>query len=193
VRSEPHGCAGNVMRMRYVAFLRAINTGNRRIKMVDLRSVYTDLGYDEVATYLASGNVIFCADGSPDAQQLEDAFEERFGFDSEVFLRSASQVSTLLQSVPWTNPDGVVEISFLGALPDPEAARALEATAAEPEAIEVIGKEILFLREGKGVETTHKESTSVRMLGMQMTRRGLATVQGIHDRFLSGTPETTDR
>ena len=181
------------MRMRYVAFLRAINTGNRRIKMIDLRSIYTDLGHDEVATYLASGNVIFAADGPPDTQQLEDAFEERFGFDSEVFLRSASQISTLLQSIPWTNPGSVVEVSFLGALPDPEAARALEATATDPEALEVIGTEILFLREGKGVETTHKESTSVRVLGMQMTRRGLATVQGIHDRFMSGLPETADR
>ena len=44
---------------------------------------------------------------------------------------------------------------------------------------------MLFLREGPHTRTTHKESTTERMLGTVTTRRGLATVQGIRDRFLS--------
>lgn len=176
-----------------MAFLRAINTGNRRIKMADLRSVYTDLGYDDVASYIASGNVIFASDDRPDIQQLEDAFEDRFGFDAEVFLRDALQVSTLLESIPWVDPEGVVEVSFLRASPDPEAARGLEATAVDPEMLVVLDTEVLFLREGKGVATTHKESTSMRILGMEMTRRGLATVRAIHDRFLTEVAEKTER
>jgi uncharacterized protein (DUF1697 family) len=176
-----------------VAFLRAINTGNRRIKMADLRSVYANLGYDDVASYIASGNVIFASDERPDIQQLEDAFEDRFGFDAEVFLRDAVQMSTLLESIPWVDPDGVVEVSFLRASPDPDAARALEATAVDPEALVVIDREVLFLREGKGAATTHKESTSMRILRMEMTRRGLATVRAIHDRFLTEMAEETQR
>jgi uncharacterized protein (DUF1697 family) len=175
--------------MRYVAFLRAINTGKRRIKMIDLRHVYIDLGFENVATYIATGNVIFDSDVRPDISRLEDAFEETFGFSSEVFLRDARQIGTLLERIPWQDSDGVVEVSFLGARPHPDSARALEATVVEPEALVVSDSEVLFLREGKGVETTHKESTSMRILWKKMTRRGEATVRQIHGRFLTQIPE----
>jgi hypothetical protein len=79
-----------------------------------------------------------------------------------------------------------VEVSFLDGLPDPEAARALEATAQAPEALRVVGREVLFRREGKGIPTVHKESTTERMLGLSTTRRGIATVEGIARRFLRG-------
>jgi hypothetical protein len=95
----------------------------------------------------------------------------------------------LLKRIPWQDSNGVVEVSFLEARHHPESARALEATAVVPEALVVSNSEILFLREGKGLETTHKESTSMRILGMKMTRRGEATVRQIHDRFLTQIPE----
>ena len=157
--------------------------------MIDLRRVYTDLGFANVVTFIATGNVIFDSDVRPDTSRLEDAFEEAFGFSSEVFLRDAGQIAAMLERIPWHDSDGVVEISFLEARPDPESARALEATAFEPEALVVRDSEVLFLREGKGLETTHKESTSMRILGMKMTRRGAATVRQIDHRFLTQIPE----
>ena len=180
--------------MRYVAFLRAINTGNRRIKMADLRQVYVDLGYSEAATYIATGNVIFDSPGPPNVPLLESAFRTAFGFPAEVFLRDADEIRSLLNRIPWQETEGVIEVSFLESEADPEAARVLEATAVEPEALLVSGSEVLFLREGGGLPTIHKESTSTRILGMRMTRRGLATVRKINERFLTETiqPETTD-
>jgi uncharacterized protein (DUF1697 family) len=170
--------------MRYIAFLRAINTGSRRIKMADLRELYASLGYREAATYIATGNVIFDSDSAPDVARLEEAFEARFGFASEVFLRDEEEIATLLERVPWTSEEGVAEVSFLEFEADAEAGRALEATGVQPEALHVLGREVLFLREGGGAPTTHKESTSMKILGMKMTRRGLATVRKIHDKHL---------
>lgn len=178
--------------MRYVAFLRAINTGTRRIKMADLRELYADLGYEDAATYIATGNVIFDSVSLPDVALLESAFEERFGFFSKLFLRDERQIASMLDRISWQDGDGVVEVSFLESRPDPDDARELEATAVAPEDIVVSDSEILFLREGKGMETTHKESTSMRILGMKMTRRGVATVRQINDRFLTELPEGTD-
>jgi uncharacterized protein (DUF1697 family) len=180
--------------MRYVSFLRAINTGTRRIKMADLRQVYVDLGYSEAATYIATGNVIFDSSKPPNVPLLESAFRRAFGFSAEVFLRDADEIRSLLVRIPWKDTDGVVEVSFLESDADPEAARVLEETAVEPEALVVSGSEVLFLREGGGLPTTHKESTSTRILGMTMTRRGLATIRKINERFLAGTApsETTD-
>lgn len=162
--------------------------------MVDLRRVYVDLGYTDAATYIATGNVIFESDSRPDASLLESAFEETFGFHSEVFLRDENEIKSVLARIPWRDTDGSVEVSFLETVADIESARALEATAVRPEALSVSDSEVFFLREGNGVPTTHKESTSIRILGMKMTRRGLSTVQQINSRFLAqpGTPPQRD-
>lgn len=153
--------------------------------MVDLRQVYVDLGYSDAATYIATGNVIFDSPDSPNVPLLESAFRTAFGFTAEVFLRDADEIRSLIDRIPWQDTAGVVEVSFLESDADPEAARVLEETAVEPEALLVSGSEVLFLREGGGLPTTHKESTSTRILGMRMTRRGLATVRKINERFLA--------
>lgn len=171
--------------MLYVAFLRAINTGRRRITMEDLRAAYADNGYPGAATHLASGNLIFESGAEPDPVAMEGFLDDAFGFVNRVFLRTATGIAGLIEAVPWTGPDDLVEVSFLERVPAASASRALEATAHAPERLLVVGSEVLFLREGKGVETTHKESTTVRLLGMETTRRGMATVQAIHDKYLT--------
>jgi len=152
--------------------------------MVDLVRFFHDGGYTNVSTYIASGNVIFDSNSPPDVDQIENTFEDEFLFRSEVFLRDRDQIRSILGRVPWTEADGVVEVSFLERPPNPEVATALEATAVQPEELAVSGSEVFFLRAGKGVPTIHKESTSMRILGLKMTRRGLATVVKIHDRFI---------
>jgi len=173
------------MKVRYVAFLRAINTGNRRIKMADLRALYEDLGYSDVATYIATGNIIFDSPSPPPPAELELPFAERFGFTSEVFLRTGEEVCSMVDAVPWSGDDLVVEVSLLEREPDVSQARSLEATAVAPEELVVTGREVFFLRgHGRGVPTTHKESTSMNLLDMKMTRRGMATIGRIHSRYL---------
>lgn len=156
--------------------------------MVDLRQVYVEAGLQEVATHRASGNVIFESSGPPDVSGLELAFTARFGFPAEVFLRSSEQISRVLDAVPWAESDGITEISFLERVPGADAARELEATARAPEVLVVSGREVLFLRNGRSADTVHKESTSMRILGMKMTRRGVSTVREIHDGFPATPP-----
>ncbi|MEE8457656.1 MAG: DUF1697 domain-containing protein, partial [Acidimicrobiia bacterium] len=127
---------------------------------------------------------IFDSDAAPDIDEIEAAFADEFMFQSEVFLRDRDQIRSVLDRVPWTRDDGVIEVSFLERPPVPEAAASLEATAVHPEWLAVSGSEVFFLRVAKEIPTTHKESTSMRILGMKMTGRGLATVTNINDRFL---------
>ncbi len=170
--------------MRYVAFLRAINTGNRRIKMVDLRRVFCDVGFENVATHLASGNVIFDCPSPPLPGDLGQIVEQGVGFHSQVFLRTAGEVRSVLERVPWTDDGDVVEVSFLEREPEPSAARKLEATAQEPEQLVVSGAELYFLRTARGAPTVHKEPTATKILQMNTTRRGISTVEQIYERFL---------
>ncbi|HYN45300.1 MAG TPA: DUF1697 domain-containing protein, partial [Allosphingosinicella sp.] len=78
---------------RMVALLRAVNVGGRKLPMAELRALCAELGWRDVATYIQSGNVVFIADGTPDALEktLEDAVAKRFGFDSPVIVRTAAQ------------------------------------------------------------------------------------------------------
>jgi uncharacterized protein (DUF1697 family) len=70
---------------RYVAFLRGMNLGNRRIKNEELRAHFEAMGFPEVATFRASGNVIFA---TPEreaeanlAARVGAELDERLGYD----------------------------------------------------------------------------------------------------------------
>ena len=83
------------MRMeRYVALLRGINVGgHRKVPMAGLRAVAAELGFEEIETYVASGNLVFGSDAAPDRLEsmLEGAIAKRFGFPVDVIVRSARQ------------------------------------------------------------------------------------------------------
>ena len=170
---------------RYAVFLRAINTGRRRIKMADLAAAYRDAGYADVATFLASGNVVLSSARPPDPAALSSVVAQSFGFESEAFVRTGHDLAAIIEHNPWPEPDALVEVSFLEREPLPDVARALEAVVEPPEALAVRGAEAFFLREGKGIETLHKEATTAKMLGQVTTRRGMRTVRDMHERFFS--------
>ena len=107
---------------RYVALLRGINLGGRRLKMDELRAAFAALGFAEAQTLLASGNVIFTADTDNDAQlkgQIESGLEAEFGFPVPTILRSQSQIETLVEADPATgipaHKDTKLHVSFLNA------------------------------------------------------------------------------
>lgn len=80
--------------MRYVALLRAVNVGGTaKLPMAELRQACGALGWQDVGTYIQSGNVVFHADGDPAALEaaLERLVKERFGFERPAIVRSAAQ------------------------------------------------------------------------------------------------------
>ena len=90
--------------MRYVAFLRGINVGGKAlIRMADLRGCVAELGHEEVATYIASGNVLFSStarNGAALERPLETAIESQFGLDVRVFVRNARQLNATAKAIP---------------------------------------------------------------------------------------------
>jgi uncharacterized protein (DUF1697 family) len=90
--------------VRYVAFLRGINVGGKTlIRMAELRECVADVGHRDVATYIASGNVLFSS-RSRTAAELEDPLERaigrRFGLDVRVFVRNARQLAATARAIP---------------------------------------------------------------------------------------------
>lgn len=91
--------------MRYAAFFRGINVGGRRVvKMADLRELFSELGFQNVQSYIQSGNVLFKTERAQAELPglIAERFRKRFGFDSAVVLRSAVEIDELLRTLSFT-------------------------------------------------------------------------------------------
>lgn len=90
--------------MQYAAFLLGINLGKRSVKMADLKALMQKEGYADVATVLASGNVVFSAPKQkPEAlaKKLEQIYEKRFGFQIGVIVRPMGEIEAMLAAQPF--------------------------------------------------------------------------------------------
>ena len=133
---------------RQVVFLRGINLGSRnRVAMPKLRELLESAGFEDVQTYLQSGNVVVSTTDSPAqvASKVERQIADEFGLDIKVVVRRRAELAKVVERNPLgkvaTNPKRY-QVSFLAAKPAAEAVRKLESLAAESEQFVVIGREI---------------------------------------------------
>lgn len=85
----------------YVALLRAINVGgNSIIRMPDLTACVAGLGFRDVTTYIASGNVLLDAGSRPEEATIEAALEARFAIPIPVVLRSLDEMRAIVAAAP---------------------------------------------------------------------------------------------
>ena len=101
-----------------VALLRGVNVGGKgALPMAKLRAVADDLGYEDVTTYIQSGNVV--ADGPRDLAPttLERALDERFGVSARVVLRTPKDLRKLVEGHPFGSDTSNTHVVFLAEKP----------------------------------------------------------------------------
>lgn len=90
--------------MKYAAFLRGVNVGGRTsVKMDRLREIVSALGFENVKTYIQSGNLIFEtqeADGQKIASKIEQAIETEY-FKTPVMVRSFDEIKDAVENNPF--------------------------------------------------------------------------------------------
>src|SRR6202043_211753 len=90
-----------------VSLFRGINVGgNRIVPMRELKSLHEALGLEDVVTYIQSGNVVFTSHETNPAQlarQIEDSFAQKFGFHSQVMVRTSAQLQEIIANNPFQN------------------------------------------------------------------------------------------
>ncbi|WP_460523465.1 DUF1697 domain-containing protein [Humibacter antri] len=98
---------------RFIALLRGINVGGRTIKSAELAEVFRSLGYDAVKTVLASGNVVFDAEGEASAPRaeglrtdIERALGDTFGYDAKVHVLDTASLAAIVDAYPFPERDG---------------------------------------------------------------------------------------
>lgn len=92
---------------RYAAFLRGVNLGKRTVKSAELKSAFEGLGFTDVKTLLASGNVLFDAKSAKSLKEkIEAGLREQFGFDVPIVLRTMDELKAMVKANPFGREAG---------------------------------------------------------------------------------------
>jgi uncharacterized protein (DUF1697 family) len=164
---------------RYAAFLRAVNVGGRaKLPMADLRTALEGLGYENVVTYIQSGNVAFDtarASNPKLAAAIEATVTSACNVETAVMVRTASEMAKLAAGHPFpkTAAAPTVYVMFCDRPPKGK----LELPAGATEQFVVAGGDIYgYYPAGYG--TSKLTSTFLeRKLGVRATGRNWNTVQ----------------
>ncbi len=94
----------------FICLLRGINvSGQKKIKMTELKAAFVSMGYRDVITYIQSGNVVFKTASGPTEkleQAIHEMLESRFGFDIEVIVLTHDELSKAVKNNPYaTDPE----------------------------------------------------------------------------------------
>lgn len=175
---------------RHVAFLRGINLGRRRMKMDELRRAFEAFGLSDVATWIASGNVIFPHPGShlPALEAgLEAHLATSFGYDVDTFIRSMGDLQRIarLDLVEPARADGYnIHVIFRRDKAGAPVARALAALEGPDDHFHVRGRDVLWLRRGRMSDSPVNGRALEKALGSAAnTMRNLNTVEQIVARY----------
>jgi uncharacterized protein (DUF1697 family) len=130
---------------RYIVLLRGINLGSRnRIAMPELRAALETEGFDDVRTYLQSGNVVLSSRANP-SETVRRVIAGEFGLDIAVVSRTRADLAKVVAHNPLAKiakSPKRYQVSFCDAKPARNAVRLLEDTAAPGEHVVVHGREI---------------------------------------------------
>ncbi len=143
----------------FISMLRGINvSGQRAIRMPDLKTLYEALGFVQVATYVQSGNVVFRADNRDETQitrLIEAEIERVFGFKVPVLVRGKEEWQRVIAENPFLeqrneDPEKLY-VTFLSAVPPASILENLTPPVGIRDEFAVIGREIyLFCPAGYG-------------------------------------------
>jgi len=176
---------------RYVALLRGMNLGGRRIKNEELRRHFEEMGFEEVATFRASGNVIFSASGREAeaklAERVEAELDERLGYDVPVFLRSIEEVAAIAAQQPFDgklveNSKGKLQVSLLKKKPSAAAKKKALALATDEDLLAIKGRELYWLP-GGGISESDLDLKAIDKALGPGTIRTMGTIEQIASKY----------
>jgi uncharacterized protein (DUF1697 family) len=169
--------------VRHIVLLRGINLGpNRRVPMPELRKVFEEAGFDDVRTYVQSGNIVLSSGAKPAKLEKECAklISEHFGFDVPVIVRTRDELAEIVAADPLghvaDNPKRY-QVSFLSEPLDDAAVERLKGLVVEPEELVIDGREV-YAWQAEGVARSKLwNGLANKSLGVVATARNWTTVK----------------
>jgi uncharacterized protein (DUF1697 family) len=175
---------------RYIAFLRAINVGGHTVTMDKLRSLFEALGFANVETFIASGNVIFESPSKKPGdleRKIETHLEAALGYEVATFLRTPVELSEAAKRAPFG--EGVpraghtLYVSFLKMPPDDAAVQRVTSLQTDVDRLHVVGRELYWLRQGGHGDSKLSGASIERALKAPATARNIKTVRKLAAKY----------
>ena len=170
---------------RFIAFLRAINVGGgRTVKMQSLREVFDSLGFSKVATFIASGNVVFettTKETKTLERKIERALKTALGYEVRTFVRGEAALVKIAnyRAFPQSKFDETWQsnIIFLADNLNEKLKQNVNTLGTNMDAFEVHGREIYWRRRRKQNGALFSTVPLERVLGSAFTVRGANTIK----------------
>ena len=171
---------------RYAAFLRAINVGDRKASGEQLRSAAERSGFEEVASFRNSGNLVVSAGGlqiGAVVRRLERGLRDELGFEVPVFARGARQVKAIAGHEPFSAAEiaaskGKLQVILLGRKATAAARRKALALATDDDRLALRGSELYWLPSAGTQDSELDQKALAKILG-QSTTRTMGTIEQI--------------
>ncbi len=171
---------------KFIALLRGINvSGQKQIKMSELKTLFEEAGFQDAETYIQSGNVIFSSKKKSPAKISEiisSAVKMKFGFDVQVIVVIPDELEYVFKSNPFVKKNKDPEklyIIFLSSIPSKENLAKLKAIDYSPEEYIVDNRNIfLFVPNGYGKAKLNNNFFE-KKLNVYATTRNLRTIKAL--------------
>lgn len=173
---------------KYISILRGINVGGKRkILMADLKELYKSLGFENIISYIQSGNVIFeskkkNANDVADTftKKIKEAIFEKYGFDVPVIIRSVEEIKSIVENHPFEEKEGVqIEnlcLTFLSDIPSAENLEIINTYDYAPDLFQIIEDNVFLFIEGKYHKSKLTNNFFEKKLKVSATTRNWKTV-----------------
>ncbi len=179
-------------KLTYVALLRGINLGGHKIvKMDQLRKAFGELGFEDVKTYIQSGNVIFKGPlQAPEslAKRIEEKVLRQFGFPVPVVVKTAGEIGEVIKNNPLMKEKDIdvskLHVTFLSCAPDKNALKTLDDVAAGPDQFRCSGLAVYLHCPNGYHETKLGNNVLEKMLKVGTTTRNWKTVNQLYQMSL---------
>ncbi len=171
---------------KYIAFLRAINVGGHAVTMDHLRKLFESMGFSNVETFIASGNVLFDAESKSAAaleQQIETKLKDALGYAVAAFIRTGAELKEIANYKPFPqarlHAAAAFNIAFFKEPPDEKSKQRVMALRTGIDDFHLRGRELYWLCRKKQSESTFSNAVLEKTLGKPSTIRDAATIQKI--------------
>jgi uncharacterized protein (DUF1697 family) len=174
---------------RFIAFLRALNVGGHGVvKMEALKKHFTAMGFSEVESFIASGNVVFSSKGERGLDgKIAAALRRAFGYEVGTYVRTVAELADAAAHAPFAEKEVAAcptyLVGFLSKDLDAGAAKRLSALETDADRFHVRGRDFWWLSKHGQNKPAISGRLLEKALGQPTTLRNVNTIRRMAERY----------